>query len=125
MKITAIETIRVAEFPNLLWVELHTDEGPTGLGETFYGVDSAEAHIHSLAAGYLLGKDPLQIDRHSRSLVGYLGFGATGAEMRGNSAIDIALWDLYGQVTGLPIYQLLGGASRDKVRVYINCAGYR
>jgi galactonate dehydratase len=125
MKITAIETIRVAEFPNLLWVELHTDEGPTGLGETFYGVDSAEAHIHSLAAGYLLGKDPLQIDRHSRSLVGYLGFGATGAEMRGNSAIDIALWDLYGQVTGLPIYQLLGGASRDKVRVYNTCAGYR
>ena len=42
MKIVAIETLRVEEFPNLLWVQLHTDAGPVGLGETFYGPDSAE-----------------------------------------------------------------------------------
>ncbi|MBM3489460.1 MAG: mandelate racemase/muconate lactonizing enzyme family protein [Alphaproteobacteria bacterium] len=125
MKVTAIETIRLEEFPNLLWVELHTDQGISGLGETFYGVDSAEAHIHGLAAAYLLGKNPLEIDKHSKGLVGYLGFASSSAEMRGNSAIDIALWDLFGQATGLPIYQLLGGAARERMRVYNTCAGYR
>ena len=45
--------------------------------------------------------------------------------MRGLSAIDIALWDLFGQATGQPIYQLLGGQTRPKIRVYNTCAGYR
>ena len=45
-------------------------------------------------------------------LVGYLGFRSTGAEMRGNSAFDIALWDIFGKATGQPIAQLLGGFSR-------------
>ena len=46
MKITAIETIRIAERANILWVLVHTDEGITGLGETFYGARTVEAHIH-------------------------------------------------------------------------------
>ena len=50
MKITAIETIRLDEFPNLLWVQVHTDEGPIGLGETFFGPAAAEAYIHESAA---------------------------------------------------------------------------
>ena len=50
MKVTAIETIRVDEFPNLLWVQVHTDEGLVGLGETFYGPEAAEAHIHGIIA---------------------------------------------------------------------------
>lgn len=125
MKITAIETIRVEEFPNLLWVHVHTDEGLIGLGETFYGPGAAETHIHDTIAPYLLGQDPLLIDRHQAHLVGYVGFVGSSAEMRGRSAIDIALWDLWGQATNQPVHQLLGGAVRDEIRVYNTCAGYR
>ena len=126
MQITAIETIQLDEFPNLLWVHVHTDEGLVGLGETFFGPNAVAAYIHETAAPHLLGQDPLAIDRHSRTLLNtYLGFSGTGAEMRGNSAIDIALWDLFGQATGQPIYQLLGGLSRPCIRIYNTCAGYR
>lgn len=123
MKINAIETLRIQEHPNLLWVQLHTDEGLIGLGETFWGACTVEAHIHEYAASRLLGKDPLAIDRIQRDLIGYLGFRSTGAETRGNSAIDIALWDLYGKFVRQPIAQLLGGFSRDKIRIYNTCAG--
>lgn len=125
MKVTAIETLRVEEFPNLLWVQVHTDAGLVGLGETFYGPDSAEGHIHGIVAPYLLGQDPLLIERHHGNLVGYVGFNGSSAEQRGRSAVDIALWDLWGQACGQPIHQLLGGAVRDDIRVYNTCAGYR
>lgn len=125
MKVTAIETLRVEEFPNLLWVQVHTDAGLAGLGETFYGPDSAEGHIHGIAAPYLLGRDPLLIERHHGHLIGYVGFNGSSAEQRGRSAVDIALWDLWGQACGQPIHQLLGGAVRDDIRVYNTCAGYR
>src|SRR4051812_14213253 len=46
VKITAIETILLDEFPNLLWVQIHTDTGHVGIGETFYGARAVEAHIH-------------------------------------------------------------------------------
>src|SRR5262249_51621161 len=104
---------------------VHTDEGLTGLGETFYNPATVATYIHEIAAIHLIGKDPLQIDRHSRDLTGFLAFNSTSAETRGNSAIDIALWDIFGQVTNLPIWQLLGGLSRDKIRVYNTCAGYK
>ena len=126
MKITAIETIQLGEFPNLVWVHVHTDEGLIGLGEAFFGASATAAYIHESAAPRLLGQDPLAIDRHSRTLLGtYVGFSGSGAEMRGLSAIDIALWDLFGQATGQPIHQLLGGLSRPKIRIYNTCAGYR
>jgi len=127
MKITKIETLRVEEYPNpnILWVRVHTDEGLVGLGETFWGPQTVEAHIHEYVAPRLLGRDPLAIDRIAKDLVGYLGFRSTGAEVRGNSAIDIALWDLYGKFTGQPIAQLLGGFSREKIRTYNTCAGPR
>jgi galactonate dehydratase len=127
MRITAIDTIWLEEFPNLLWVEVQTDEGITGLGETFFVPKPAAAFIHESAAPRLLGKDPLAIDRHSRALIHdyYLGFSGSGAEMRGASAVDIALWDIWGQVAGQPIHQCLGGLSRPKVRTYNTCAGYR
>ncbi len=125
MKITAVETITLGEFPNILWVQVHTDDGLVGLGETFYAVAPVAAHIHETCAPYLLGKDPLRIDAHSRRFLDtYLGFNSVGVEMRAASAVDIALWDIFGQATGQPIYQLLGGATRDKVRVYNTCAGY-
>jgi L-alanine-DL-glutamate epimerase-like enolase superfamily enzyme len=127
MKITAIDTIWLGEFPNLAWVQVHTDEGLTGLGESFFGPKAVIAYIHETAAPRLLGKDPLAIDRHSRTLLhdNYLGFSGSGAEMRGASAIDIALWDIWGQSVNRPLHQCLGGLSRPKVRTYNTCAGYR
>ncbi|TPN53165.1 mandelate racemase/muconate lactonizing enzyme family protein [Mesorhizobium sp. B1-1-7] len=123
MKITAIETIRIEERPNLLWVEVHTDEGITGLGETFFLSRTVEAYLHEYVAPRVIGRDPLEIDLLSADLVGYLGFRSSGAEVRGNSAFDIALWDIFGKVTGQPIAQLLGGFSRRSIRTYNTCAG--
>ncbi|CAM3061243.1 mandelate racemase/muconate lactonizing enzyme family protein [Paracoccus nototheniae] len=123
MKITALETIRIAERPNLLWIEVQTDEGLTGLGETFFGAATVEAHVHEYIAPRVIGRDPLEIDRLAGDLVGYLGFRSSGAEVRGNSAFDIALWDLFGKAVGQPIAQLLGGFTRRSIRTYNTCAG--
>ncbi|MFT4172029.1 MAG: mandelate racemase/muconate lactonizing enzyme family protein [Rhodocyclaceae bacterium] len=125
MKITAIETLRTAEFANVLWVRVHTDAGIIGLGETFYGAGAVEAHIHDTLAGRLLGRDPLCIEAINRDLVNLpMAQSSTGAEYRAASAIDIALWDLFGKVCDQPVHQMLGGACFDKVRVYNTCAGY-
>ncbi|MES2186520.1 MAG: mandelate racemase/muconate lactonizing enzyme family protein [Pseudomonadota bacterium] len=124
MRITAIETTRLTSQPNLIWVEVHTDEGIVGLGETFRGAEAVEAYIHSMAAPLVCGQDPLDIERlHKILLRGYLGFNGSGVETRAASAIDIALWDIFGQATGRPIYQLLGGACHEKMRTYNTCAG--
>jgi L-alanine-DL-glutamate epimerase-like enolase superfamily enzyme len=123
MKITAIETVRLDEFPNLLWLHVHTDDGLVGLGETFFMAKTVEAYVHEAIAPKMLGRDPLAIDRIAKDLTPYVGFGSTGAEMRGNSALDIALWDLLGKVTGQPIAQLLGGFTRERIRTYNTCAG--
>lgn len=124
MKVTAIETIRSEEFPNILWVQVQTDEGITGLGETFYGPASAEGHIHGLIAPYLIGKDPRNIEAHQAHLIGYIGFVGSSAEMRGRSAVDIALWDILGKTSNLPLCDLLGGRVRENIKVYNTCAGY-
>lgn len=123
MKITAIQTLRIEEFPNLLWLHVQTDEGLTGLGETFFMPRTVEAYVHEVIAPKMLGRDPLAIDRIARDLVPYVGFQAGGVELRGNSAFDIALWDIFGKATGQPIAQLLGGFSRDRIRTYNTCAG--
>jgi galactonate dehydratase len=123
VKIEKIETIRVAEHPNLLWVEVTTDDGVVGLGETFFGAMAVEAYLHETAAPILIGRDPLEIESIGKSLSGYLGFCDAGSETRGASAIDIALWDIFGKVTGQPIAQLLGGFARRKIRTYNTCAG--
>ena len=123
MKITAVETILVKEFPNLTWVQVHTDDGLVGLGETFFGAPAVAAQVHDFIAPYLIGKDPLQIERHHAKLLPYAGRGGSGVEMRAASAIDVALWDIFGQAINQPIYQALGGATRDEVRIYNTCAG--
>jgi galactonate dehydratase len=125
VKVVQVDTLRLGEYPNILFVLVHTDEGLVGLGETFFGAQAVEAYVHETAAPYLLGKDPLRIDRHASQLYGYLGYASSGAETRGNSAIDIALWDLFGKVANQPVYQLMGGKSRERVRTYNTCAGYR
>lgn len=123
MKISALETIRVAERPNLIWLEVHTDEGITGLGETFFGASAVEAHIHDYIAPRVIGRDPFEIDKLAADLVGYLGFRSSGVEMRGNSAFDIALWDIFGKALNQPVAQMLGGFTRREIRTYNTCAG--
>lgn len=124
MKIRAIETHRLSGLPNLFWIEIHTDQGQIGLGETFRGAEAVETYVHSIAAPLLLGKNPLQIESLSKQLLrGYLGFNGSGVETRAASAIDIALWDIFGQVTGQPIHGLLGGLCHEKMRAYNTCAG--
>ena len=124
MKITNIDTFRLASFPALLFTEVGTDEGLTGLGETCLGAEAVEAHLHEAVAPAILGQDPLRIAFHNRALYDdFVGFADTGVATRARSALDIALWDLLGQVSGQPIYQLLGGAYRSSVPIYNTCAG--
>ena len=125
VKIQALETIQLGEFPNILFVRLRTDDGLVGLGETCFGAAEVATYLHETAAPRLLGADATAIDALRVRLKQYVGTRGTGVETRGHSAIDIALWDLAGKATNRPVYQLLGGASREAVRVYNTCAGYR
>lgn len=124
--IKTIRTIRLDEIPNILWVELDTDDGYTGLGECWRGAQATEAAIHGDVAAFLLGQDPRRIEYISRRLLTpYVGFHSAGAETRAASCIDIALWDLAGKRQGIPVYEALGGASRLQVQVYNTCSGYQ
>lgn len=126
MKITAIRTYRVEEFANVLWVHVETDAGVTGLGETFYGAEACEAHIHNTLAVRLLGQNPLNIEALHKEMVSLPNAQAsTGVEYRAASAIDIALWDIFGKVAGQPVHVMLGGQSWDRMRIYNTCAGTR
>ncbi len=111
--------------PNNLWVRIHTDEGLVGLGETYYLPRAVSAVIHDLYASILIGRNALDIENHWNNLFSLVNFcGFAGAEMRAISAIDVALWDLAGQYTGQPIYNLLGGRNRESILVYNTCVGY-
>ena len=124
MKITAVETLRTEEFSNVIWVRVHTDSEVIGLGETFYGAGAVEAHIHDTLAARLLGRNPLHIEAlHKEMLNLPMAQSSTGVEYRAASAIDIALWDLFGKVCNQPVHQMLGGLCHDKIRVYNTCAG--
>lgn len=123
MKITRIETIRLRSRATLIWVRVHTDEGITGLGESWFSCSAIEADIHDRLAPALLGQDPSRIEALTKTMRPYLGFMGTSVEMRANSAVDVALWDILGKATGRPLYDLLGGATRDRIQVYNTCAG--
>lgn len=125
MRIAALETIRLQEFPNLIWVRVHGDDGLCGLGETFMAAGAVEAYLHETVAPMILGEDAQAIDKIARKLLPYLGHRSSGVEIRANSAVDIALWDLWGKATNQPLVQLLGGRTRDGIRTYNTCAGYR
>ena len=126
MRVTAIDTIHVGAYPNITFVEVHTDDGLTGLGETFRGPQAVAAHVHESIAPWLIGADPRPVEAHShRMLHPYIGFASSGAETRASSAIDIALWDLRGKASGQSVSQMLGGPVRDRIRVYNTCAGYQ
>ena len=124
MKITAVRTIHFMTFPNITFLELTTDSGIVGLGETYYTPRSAAAYIEEVLAPQLLYCDPLQIeDFWRRAYNGSHVYGNRGLEMRCLSAVDVALWDILGQHVGEPIWQLLGGSSHlAGVPVYNTCA---
>lgn len=120
MKITDVKTLLVDQY---LFVQIYTDEGITGLGES-----GAWAFLEASAAAvetfkrYLIGQDPLQIEHHWQYL--YRCYHFRGAAIMGAlSAIDIALWDISGKYFGVPCYQLLGGKTRHKARVYYHVFG--
>ncbi len=120
MKITAIETVPVDQY---MFVQVHTDEGITGLGESgAWGYLEASATVVETFKRYLIGQDPLRIEHHWQYLYRWTHF--RGAAIMGAlSAIDIALWDIKGKYFGVPVYQLLGGKVRDKARVYYHVFG--
>jgi L-alanine-DL-glutamate epimerase-like enolase superfamily enzyme len=120
VEITAIDCHVVGgNFPwNLITVE--TDAGVTGLGEAFNGPISE--HVDYLEPG-LIGENPYDVERlteHMTQLLSGLA-GGVGYSQAAVSGIETALWDVIGKLTGLPVYQLLGGKYRDEVHVYCDC----
>jgi L-alanine-DL-glutamate epimerase-like enolase superfamily enzyme len=111
IRITAIETvIPDSLMPGLLLLRIHTDQGFIGHGETYYAPHAVAAMIHDWMGRRLLQSDPLSIESHWRFLYERCSaFGGKGAELRALSAIDLALWDILGQVCEMPVWQLLGG----------------
>jgi L-alanine-DL-glutamate epimerase-like enolase superfamily enzyme len=128
-KISAVETIYLQPRIHVhagpiqwLWVRIHTDDGLIGLGETYPWPEAEAAIVLKRLAPVLMGRDPSSIDRLWADMFQAVSFsGWAGAEMRAISAVDIALWDLAGKTAGLPVYKLLGGASRDRIRIYNTC----
>lgn len=121
LKITGIETIYES---HLLLVRVHTNAGITGNGETYYAPQAVASVLHDWMAQRLLGESPLTIERHWRFFYErFINFGGRGAELRALSALDLCLWDILGQSCGLPVWQLLGGKTRDRVPAYNSAGG--
>ena len=106
-----------------LFVQVFTNEGITGLGEsgTWGFLEASEQAIQTFKR-YLIGQDPLRIEHHWQYLYRSTHFSGS-AIMGALSAIDIALWDIAGKYFGVPCYQLFGGKCRDKARVYYHVRG--
>lgn len=120
MKIRKVDVIRANRS---VFVKIHTDEGITGIGESgAWGLLEASAKELEMFGEYLVEKDPLMIEYHWQYLYRFSHF--RGAAVMGAlSAIDEALYDITGKYYGVPVYQLLGGKCRNKVRVYNHTAG--
>lgn len=125
LRITALETRHDNPvMPGLMMLRIHTNAGITGCGETFYVPSAVAAMIHDWMGRRLLGADPLAIESHWRFLYERsANFGARGTELRAISAIDLALWDIFGQVSEQPVWQLLGGRTQESIPVYNSSGG--
>ena len=123
MPITRLRTLRPAAVPNVVVVELTDADGVVGYGESFFGAGAVEAYLHETAAPVLLGLEHPTPERVTTALRGHVGFQGSGAETRGNGAVDLALWDLAGRRAGVPVCDLLGGPAHAAVPVYNTCAG--
>ena len=119
-RVTHIDTFRFRES-----LEVHTDAGLLGLGESYFGARLVEAYVDEVAHHCLLRKHTLHIGEHAKDLNGYLGYSSSGTQTRDDSAIDIALRDHFGKITDQPVYRLLVASCRQKIRTYNSCAGYR
>lgn len=120
MKITDVVVLRANRS---VFCKILTDEGITGLGESgAWGFLEASAQAILTMREYLIGQNPLDIEHHWQYLYRFSHFRGA-AVMGAMSAIDIALWDIAGKYYNTPIYRLLGGKCRDKVRVYNHTAG--
>src|SRR5690606_24834114 len=100
-----------------------TDEGITGIGESgaWGHLEASEAAINKFGL-YLVGQDPLRIEHHSQYMYRFAHF--RGAAINGAiAAIDIALWDIAGKYHDVPVYELIGGKTRDRARVYYHVFG--
>jgi L-alanine-DL-glutamate epimerase-like enolase superfamily enzyme len=136
MKITRVEPIHL-RLPEVtercdgsqetLIVKVHTDEGIVGVGEADTSSLVAKAIIeaplsHKICRGLadcVVGQDPCEIDRLlHRMYEGTIYFGRQGAVIQAMSAVEIALWDIFGKATKRPVYQLLGGGFRKQFRAY-------
>jgi galactonate dehydratase len=117
MKITSIEQFRPR--PRCQLVKITTDSGLAGWGETTLEgkLDSAHAAVAEIA-GELIGQDPLRIEHHWQHIYRGAFYRGGNVLMTALSGIEQALWDIAGKHLNAPIYQLLGGATRDRIKVY-------
>ncbi len=122
MKVTDIKTFVTDCFrTNWVFVKIYTDEGITGVGEATleykeFALLGAVEHIKS----YLVGKNPLEIEKHWFSIYRDAYWRGGAVLMSALSAVNIALWDILGKSLNVPVYQLLGGKVHDEVRIYVN-----
>lgn len=121
MKITDLRTAAIRGNFEWILVRVYTDEGLVGLGECYWGA-GVETVVHHLK-DLILGEDPHNIDWLFQKMVrGMSGAGSTGGTVvAAISGVELALWDIKGQALGTPIYNLLGGRYRNRVRVYADC----
>src|SRR5947208_3188882 len=117
LKVTKLETFLVQ--PRWLFLKVHTDAGIVGLGEPV-----VEGRAETVAAAvkevepYLVGKDPRQVTHHWQAIYRHAFYRGGPVLTSALSGIDMALWDIKGKALGVPVYELLGGPTRKKVRVY-------
>ena len=117
MKIAKIE--QFFPLPRIRLVKITTDNDLVGWGETT--LEGKPKSVHAAVeelADYLIGKDPLRIEHHWQHIYRSAFFRGDNVLMTALSGIDQALWDISGKYYGVPVYKLLGGAQRDRLRVY-------
>jgi len=118
IKITRLEIIPVHSLRSI-FVKMHTDAGIVGLGEgTVEGkIETVMAAIKQLEP-YLKGKDPRQPAHHWQAMYRHAFYRGDIILTSALGAVDIAMWDIKGKALGVPVYELLGGPSRDRIRCY-------
>ena len=117
IKITKLETIMVK--PRWMFLKIHTDAGIVGLGEPITeGRALTCATAVQEVAPYLIGKDPRAVVHHWQAIYRHAFYRGGPILTSALSGIDQALWDIKGKAFGVPVYELLGGPTRNKVRVY-------
>ena len=123
LKITGVETKLAALGPrNCVFVQLQTDEGIVGIGETLYKRKArmVEAGIRELSR-YLIGQDATRIEDHFEKMYRDAFLVGGGLQTAPISAVEMAMWDLLGKQLDCPVYKLLGGPTRDQIPVYCHC----